>query len=108
MKKKIDNLLTVVYTLVSMRTVIYIKSDKEIKENAQKLARELGLSLSDVINASLRNFLRTREVYFSAIPRMTPELEKLLGPIEKDIRNEKNLSSGYSDASEISDYLNSL
>lgn len=91
-----------------MRTIIHIKSDKEVKENAQKLAAELGINLSDVINASLRNFIRTREVYFSSVPRMTPELEKLLGPIEKDIKNRQNLSQGFTDVTALSDYLNSL
>ena len=91
-----------------MQTVIHIKSDKEVKENAQKLARELGLNLSDIINASLRNFIRTREIYISAVPRMTPELEKFLGPIEKDIKKGKNLSPGFSTAEDVIDYLNSL
>lgn len=91
-----------------MQTVIYIKSDKEVKENAQKLARELGLNLSDVINASLRNFIRTREIYISAVPRMTPELEKILGKVEDDIKNKRNLSKAFSTASEMDVYLDSL
>ncbi len=91
-----------------MQTVIHIKSDKEVKENAQKLARELGINLTDVINASLRNFIRTREIYFSAVPKMTPELERLLGTIEKDIQEKKNLSPAFSSAQEATDYLNSL
>ena len=48
-----------------MNTVIHVKANKEVKENAQNLAKALGLTLSDVINASLRNFIRTREIIFS-------------------------------------------
>lgn len=91
-----------------MKTIIHIKSDKEIKENAQEIARRLGLSLSDVVNASLRNFIKTREVYFSDIPRMTPELERLLGRVEEDIRKKKNMSPAFSSPSEMDEYLNSL
>ena len=91
-----------------MKTVINIKTDKEIKENAQKIAKDIGLSLSDVINASLRNFIRTREVYFSAIPRMTPEFERLVGKIEKDIKEKKNLSPSFSSSEKINDYLDNL
>ena len=91
-----------------MKTVINIKTDKEVKKNAQELARQLGLSLSDVLNASLRNFIRTREVYFSAIPRMTPEFEKLLGPIEEDIKHGRNLSPAFSSPEEMDKYLDSL
>ena len=91
-----------------MRTVIHVKIDNEVKENTKKIALELGLNLSDVINASLRNFIRTREVYFSSIPKMTPEFEKLLGPIEEDIKKKKNLSRPLSNSSEVNDYLSSL
>ena len=57
-----------------MTTVIHIKADKEVKENAQKAAKDLGLTLSDVINASLRNFIRTRDIVFSDITQINPEL----------------------------------
>ncbi len=91
-----------------MKTVIHIKSDPEVKRNAQKAAQELGLSLSDVINASLRNFIRTREVIFSDIPQMTPELEKILGVIEEDIKHNRNLSPRFKTAQEAVDYLDNL
>ncbi len=91
-----------------MQTVIHIKSDKEVKENAAKIARELGLNLSDVINASLRNFIRTREVIFSDTPQMTPELEKLLGKVEDDIKNKRNIVGPFKNAKEANDYLDSL
>lgn len=90
------------------KTLINIKTDKEVKENARKLAEELGLSLSDVVNASLRNFIRSREVYFSNIPHMTPEFERLLGKIEKDIKADRNISPVLSSAEEASLYLDSL
>ena len=74
-----------------MNTVIHVKANKEVKENAQNLAKALGLTLSDVINASLRNFIRTREIIFSDVPQMTPELEKLLDKVEDDIKHNRNL-----------------
>ncbi len=88
-----------------MTTVIHLKADKEVKENAQKLARELGLSLSDVINASLRNFIRTREITFSNIPQMTPELEKLLEKVDDDIKHNRNLSPKFEKMEDAIDYL---
>ena len=88
-----------------MQTVIHIKSDKEVKENAQKLARKLGLNLTDVINASLRNFIRTREVVFSDTPQMTPELEKLLDKVEEDIKHNRNLSPRFKSVDEAIDWL---
>ena len=91
-----------------MQTVIHIKADQEVKENAVKIARELGLNLSDVINASLRNFIRTREVIFSHTPQMTPELEKLLDRVELDIKNKRNIVGSFKNAKEANHYLDSL
>lgn len=88
-----------------MTTVIHIKADKEVKENAQKLAAKLGLSLSDVINASLRNFIQTRTVVFTDIPTMTPELEKRLKKAEEDIKHNRNLSPKFKNMDEAIEYL---
>ncbi len=91
-----------------MTTVIHIKADKEVKENAQKAAKDLGLSLSAVINAALRNFIRTREVIFSDIPQMTPWLEKRLEKVEEDIKHNRNMSPKFKTAKEAIKYLKSL
>lgn len=91
-----------------MQTVIHIKADKEVKENAAKTAKELGLTLSDIINASLRNFIRTREITFSHTPQMTPELEKLIAKVEEDIKHNRNIAGPFKTAKEANDYLDSL
>lgn len=104
-RRTIDNYVTIVYTLVTMTTVIHIKADKEVKENAQKAAKDLGLTLSDIINAALRNFIRTREVIFSDIPQMTPELEKRLEKVEEDIKRGINLSPKFKNMDAAIDYL---
>lgn len=101
----LDKCVTNVYTLYIMTTVIHIRADKEVKENAQKAAKDLGLTLSDVINASLRNFIRTREIIFSDIPRMTPEFEKILDPIMEDIKMGRNLSPSFKNMDEAINYL---
>lgn len=88
-----------------MKDTINIRTDKKIKDKAQEVADELGLTLTDVVNSSLRNLIRTREVFFSAVPKMTPELEKILGPIEKDIEEGENISEGFSSAKEAEEYL---
>jgi addiction module RelB/DinJ family antitoxin len=86
---------------------ILIKTDPEVKSNAQQLANQLGITLTDVFNAALRNFIRTREIYISDIPRMTPELEKLLDKVEEDLKTGKNLSPTFKTAKDAWDYLDS-
>jgi addiction module RelB/DinJ family antitoxin len=97
---------SIVYTL-DMKTIINLKADKEVKEEAQRIAEGLGLSLSAVVNASLKQFIRTRSLYVSMAPHMSPELERILAPIERDIKAKKNLSPAFDRAEDALAYLNS-
>lgn len=88
--------------------MINIKTDKAVKEEAQKLAAELGFSLSALVTASLKQFVRTREVQFSAAHRMTPYLEGVIKEVEKDIKAKKNISPAFTNARAASAYLRKL
>ncbi|MFH0891254.1 MAG: type II toxin-antitoxin system RelB/DinJ family antitoxin [Candidatus Falkowbacteria bacterium] len=56
-----------------MKTVtINIKTDVATKKRAKKIAEELGLSLSAVINGCLRTLIKNRVVSFSADPEEKP------------------------------------
>lgn len=48
-----------------MDTTILIKTKKDIKLQAQSLAHDLGLSLADVVNASLRQFVINQGITIS-------------------------------------------
>ncbi len=91
-----------------MKTVINIKTEKEIKNNAQKLAKEMGFSLTAVINAHLRQFIRSKELCVSVVPKMSPRLENLLGKIEFDIQRNKNISPSLSSQKKLKKYFTSL
>lgn len=92
----------------NMKTIINIKADREIKEKAREIAEELGLSLSTVVNAQLKQFIRNRSIYFSAIPHMTKELEDLIGEVERDMKKGNNISKPLSSFDEVSEHLDSL
>lgn len=44
--------------------VVITKTEPEVKKKAQQLAKELGVSLSSLLNAYLRQLIRTRKVEF--------------------------------------------
>lgn len=46
--------------------VINIRTEPEIKREAQKVVKNLGLSLSDVMNGYLRELVKVKKVNFSA------------------------------------------
>jgi len=45
-------------------TQVNFKMDTKVKENAQKIAAEIGVSLSDVWNSCVREFIRTKSISF--------------------------------------------
>ncbi len=46
-------------------SVVNIKTDNTVKNQAKDIASELGLTLSGVINGYLKQFIRTKTVYFT-------------------------------------------
>lgn len=66
--------------------VINIRTDPKTKAQAQKIARNLGFSLSSIINAFLKQFVKTKKVTFSLEEEPSPYLIKMLKKSEKDIK----------------------
>lgn len=88
-----------------MNTVISVKVDKEIKAQAQEIAKSVGIPLSTLINAYLRQLVTTRKVELYAPEPMTPEMERLIAKAEKDIAAGK-ISGPYKTADEFVRSLN--
>ncbi len=87
------------------KVVINFKVDKETKEEAQKLAQELGIPLSALVNSQLRQLIRTRSFELSATPTMTPFLEGVLDQVESDRKAGRNYSPVFSSVKEMLDHL---
>ena len=73
-----------------MKTILNIKVDKEEKEKAKQIAAQMGVPLSTIINAHLREFIRTREFSVKLDPVLKPEVEKELLKRSRDYRKNKN------------------
>jgi len=68
-----------------MKAQVNFKIDKEVKKRAQKMAKEVGLSLSSVVNATLKQFARTGELELSAAPKATSYLQDLVIEARKEL-----------------------
>lgn len=75
--------------------MINFKIDTTVKLEAQKLAKELGLPLSGIVNSQLRQLLRTRSFELNATPAMTPMLKEIVASVEKDRKTGKNITRTY-------------
>ena len=69
-------------------TAIYIKTDPEVKTKAQKVAKELGFSLSSLLNAWLRQLIKNKTVTFSVREDETPNayLKSVMKKAEENYR----------------------
>jgi len=65
-------------------TVINIKTDLKLKNDAQVLAERLGISLSDLVKASVRRTLAERTLIFADYERPTEYMLKALKRVERE------------------------
>ena len=90
------------------KTILNVKLNKSLKQDAQELADEIGVPLSTIVIANLKEFVRSRSITVSALPRLKPEIEKELGEAIIDYKQGKNISPVLRSGKEVSRFLNSL
>ena len=88
-----------------MKTQVNIKIDVDVKEAAQKRAKEIGLSLSSVMNSTLKQFARDGELHLYPIRKMSPKLEKIIEEGRKEFLEGKTV--GFDNVDDMMNYLNS-
>jgi addiction module RelB/DinJ family antitoxin len=70
---------------MNTHTILNVKTDKKLKAEAKRVSEELGVPLSTVINAFLKQFVRDKEITLSANQyRPTPYLESILLEAQKE------------------------
>lgn len=90
------------------KAIINIKVSKTLKHEAQDLADEIGVPLTTVISAGLKEFVRSRSLTVSAFPRLRLEIEQELSDAIDDYKKGKNVSKTFVKPSEVADHLKSL
>jgi addiction module RelB/DinJ family antitoxin len=84
---------------------IFIKTEPKVKEEAQKTAEQLGFSLSSILNAFLRQFVKTKAVHFSVQDEIpNAYLRSLLKQADEDLKA-GNVSPKFETAEEFIEYL---
>lgn len=75
---------------MSVKTMMNIKIDKDLKTKAADLADAMGFNLSSVVASMLRNFVITQEFSVSLAPKMTPYLESVIKEVMKEKKNDRS------------------
>ena len=89
-----------------MNTTMLIKTDKILKNKAQKLAKEMGLPLGTLVNNYLKNFIIERQAIFTA-PMPNNATIKAIEQYKKDKETGKNLYGPFDTVSDLMKSLNS-
>lgn len=90
-----------------MSTVLNVKIDPILKKQAQEVARSLGLPVSTVVAAGLRDFVRTRSITISDAPKLKPEIEVKLIRASKLAKKGKDISPTFTDLTDAFTWLDS-
>jgi antitoxin component of RelBE/YafQ-DinJ toxin-antitoxin module len=90
-----------------MITTLIFKTDKRLKEEAQKVAKEMGLPLSAYLNEQLRGAVSTRQANFRAPLVPNKKTAKYLRRVLKDADESKNMSPVFTSTEDMDKWLDS-
>lgn len=90
------------------KTVLNVKTDTDVKRKAQKLAKEMGVPLSVIVNANLKQFINERRFVVETPLVPTAKLAKVLNQAEREWNegNTKNSSPVFGDIEDAIEWLN--
>jgi len=88
-----------------MKTLLTIKTDKDLKEAAQQVAGELGFPLGTLVNAYLRQVVNTRAVAFRAPFVPNSKTARMLRKSLADASAGRNMSPLFSNVKEMDEWL---
>lgn len=84
---------------------VTIKIDDELKTDIQKLAKNMGLSFSAIVENKLREVRRERRIEFEEELIPNKKFAKELREIEEDIKAGRNISGPFYSVDELMDSL---
>ncbi len=87
--------------------VVNFKTDEATKIKAQAAAKQIGIPLSNLLNAYLYELASTGSVHFTVSEPMTEKMEELIAVAEKEIAAGE-VSGPFESLEEMFDHLDSL
>jgi len=85
--------------------IINFKTDPAVKRQVQVFAAELGVPVSVILNAQIKQMLRDRKIVLTTELEPTPYLEKILHQVEKDLKTGKNISPKFNNVEDMFAHL---
>jgi len=92
---------------MSKTITMNIRMDEQTRKQLQVFAAQIGISATSLVNASIREMLRTQRVSFSTNLEPTPYLKKLIKEAEADYAAGKNITT-INDEAELKTFFKNL
>ncbi len=87
--------------------IVNIKTDPNTKKQLKDFAAQVGLPISALLNAQIKQMLRTGKVEFSTNLTPTPYLEAIIKEAKADYAAGRNITT-VTNKAELEDYLSTL
>lgn len=84
-----------------METMINIKTKRDLKIQAQKIADSMGLTLSSVLNNYLRKFVEEGQITFTEPLMPNAKTAAILRQALRDTKNGKNMIGPFKDVKSL-------
>jgi len=84
-----------------MNTTMLIKTNKELKNEASRIAKEMGVPLTTVVNAFLAQFVRDKRLNISIEPMPNKVKLALWESISKESDKDMKNTKSYTNADEL-------
>ena len=85
--------------------IIHLKTKKQLKQRAEKLAGNLGLTLTSLLNLSLSQLVESSELVIELQPKLNSKTTRLLLQLKKGAETGRNLSPTFTDPEEALKWL---
>ena len=84
-----------------MTTILHIKTEKKVRDEVEKLAKKSGLTVTALVNLSLRSFIANPVIELDLAPVPNARTARSLDRALKDIKAGKNISGPFSTVAEL-------
>jgi len=81
--------------------ILNIKTDPDTKQQLKAFAAQVGLPVSALMNAQIKQMLRDGRVEFSTTLKPTPYLEAIIKEAETDYKAGRNIHGPFDTAEEM-------
>ena len=91
-----------------MQTMLHIKTDKKIRAQLTKIAKDNGLTVTALVNFTLRSLIKNPKIEPILYPEPNAKTQKRIAEALADFKTGRNISGPFNTAEELDQHFKSL